>query len=100
MDMPFVHDRGGAWGTGRFPTLSRRKGHAGGTWFPPRTRAGGERASFGDSADLVRGRDAGSDLLVEADDALDQRLGPRRAARHVDVDREDLVDALEDRVVV
>ena len=34
-------ERGGVWGTGRFPTLSRR-GHAGETWFPPRERAEGE----------------------------------------------------------
>ena len=40
------------------------------------------------------------DLLVEADDPLHQRLRPRRAAGHVDVDRDDPVDALEDRVVV
>ena len=37
---------------------------------------------------------------MQADDPLHQRLGPRRAAGHVDVDGDDLVDALEDRVVV
>src|SRR3954447_16217863 len=34
------------------------------------------------------------DALLQEDDALQQRLGPRRAARHVDVDRDDLVHAL------
>src|SRR4249920_235151 len=38
---------GGVWGTGRFPTFSRRRGHAGETWFPPRPRAEGERSSRG-----------------------------------------------------
>jgi hypothetical protein len=28
-------ERGGVWGTGRFPTPSRRRGHTGETWFPP-----------------------------------------------------------------
>ncbi len=46
------------------------------------------------------GGDAGADLLVQTDDALEQRLRPRRAAGDVDVHRDDLVDALEDRVVV
>jgi hypothetical protein len=40
------------------------------------------------------------DLLLEPDDPLQQRLGPRRAARDVDVDRDDLVDALGDGVRV
>src|SRR3954470_24950637 len=52
------------------------------------------------SADLVRRRDARLDLLLEPDDALDERFRARRAAGHVDVDRDDLVDALQDRVVV
>src|SRR5688572_10278815 len=39
-------ERGGVWGTGRFPTTSRRRGFAGETWFPPRTRARGERCSW------------------------------------------------------
>ena len=60
----------------------------------------GRRHCLGDPADLVGGRNAGLDLLVQADDALHQRLGSRRAAGHVDVDRDDLVDALEHRVVV
>src|SRR5918999_1308703 len=41
-----AYERGGVWGTGRFPTLSRRRGHVGETWFPPRTRAEGERWSL------------------------------------------------------
>src|SRR5678816_2740674 len=42
----------------------------------------------------------GGDLLLEPDDPLEQRLRPGRAARDVDVDRQDLVDALGDRVRV
>src|SRR5207247_5517186 len=40
------------------------------------------------------------DLVLQFEEALDQRLGPRRAARDVDINGNDLVDALEDRVVV
>ena len=36
------------------------------------------------------------DLLLELDDAVDERLGARRAAGHEDVDRHDLIDALDD----
>src|SRR5919106_6575239 len=50
MGRPAAHERGGVWGTGRFPTLSRRRGHQGETWFPSasrwRPRAGGERCSL------------------------------------------------------
>src|SRR3970040_3149261 len=42
---PPTYERGGVWGTGRFPTLSRRTGHAGETWFPPRQRDEIERCS-------------------------------------------------------
>ena len=35
-----------------------------------------------------------------ADDRVEQHLGPRRTAGQVDVDRDDVVDALDDRVVV
>ena len=42
----------------------------------------------------------GGDLLLQLEDAVQQRLRPRRAARHVDVDRDDLVDALRDAVGV
>src|SRR3954470_4435172 len=40
------------------------------------------------------------DALLQEDDALEQRLGPRRAPGDVDVDGDDLVDALRDRVAV
>src|SRR3712207_4279260 len=40
------------------------------------------------------------DLLLQAQDAVQQRLRSGRAAGHVDVDRDDLVDALGDRVGV
>src|SRR3954454_10597867 len=40
------------------------------------------------------------DALLQQHDALEQRLGPRRAARHVDVDRDHLVDALRHGVAV
>src|SRR3990172_1425952 len=40
------------------------------------------------------------DLVLELQDALDQRLGPRRTAGHVDVYGHDLIDPLEDRIVV
>src|SRR5918995_5971238 len=37
---PWLHyELGGVWGTGRFPTFSKRRGHAGETGFPPRPRA-------------------------------------------------------------
>ena len=42
-----AYERGGVWGTGRFPTSSRRRGLVGETWFPPRERAAGERSSRG-----------------------------------------------------
>src|SRR5262245_50624746 len=41
-----------------------------------------------------------SDLALELHDAVDERLGARRTARHVDVDRHDLIDALHERVIV
>src|SRR5215213_7318303 len=40
------------------------------------------------------------DALLEQHDALEQGLGPRRAAGHVHVDRDQLVDALGHRVGV
>ena len=43
---------------------------------------------------------AGADLLVQGEDGVQQRLGRRRAAGGVDVDRDDLVHALDDGVVV
>src|SRR5437870_5326226 len=41
-----------------------------------------------------------ADALLQQHDALEQRLGPRWAAGHVHVDRDQLVDALGDRVAV
>src|SRR5690349_16801693 len=38
------------------------------------------------------------DLLLQLHQALGERFRPRRAAGHVDVDRDDLVDAVADRV--
>src|SRR5881275_1399763 len=38
------------------------------------------------------------DLVLNAEEALGERLGARRAARHVDVHRHDLVDALAHRI--
>src|SRR4051794_24549182 len=40
------------------------------------------------------------DLFLKLDDRVDQGLGPRRAAGHVDVDRQELVGARHHRVVV
>src|SRR5215813_14517712 len=40
------------------------------------------------------------DLLLQLDDAVDERLGPRRAAGDVDVYRHHLIHALDDRVVI
>ena len=50
MDWFPVYERGGVWGTGRFPTLSRRRGlrrrkHGFRSPFRWRTRAKGERCS-------------------------------------------------------
>src|SRR3954453_3542470 len=49
---------------------------------------------------VARGQVLARDLLLQPDDALEQRLRPRRAPRHVDVDGDDLVDALRDAVRV
>src|SRR3954470_263493 len=40
------------------------------------------------------------DLVLELDDPVHQRLRPRRAAGHVDVDGDEAVGALHERVVV
>src|SRR6266516_1806424 len=42
----------------------------------------------------------GADALLQLDDAVQERLGPGRAAGDVDVHRDDLVDAFGDRVGV
>ncbi len=46
------------------------------------------------------GQLAGTDLLVQGKDRMQQRLGPRRATGCIHVDRNNLVDALHDGVVV
>ncbi len=65
-------------------------------------RGQAERA-FSSSA-ICRSRFAPSlrvlDLVVQLEDRVDQHLRPRRAAGQVHVDRHDVVDALDDRVVV
>src|SRR5262245_7632444 len=40
------------------------------------------------------------DLLLELDDAVNERFGSRRAAGHEDIDGNDLIDALHERVVI
>src|SRR4051812_13157058 len=40
------------------------------------------------------------DLVVQLEDRVGEHLRPRRAAGEVHVDRDDVVDALDDRVVV
>src|SRR5919106_6139405 len=43
---PLARERGeGVWGNREVPPQSRRRGHVGETWFPPRKRAEGERRS-------------------------------------------------------
>src|SRR5690242_5663333 len=54
-----TRERGGVWGTGRFPALSEEGGPVGETWFPPRTRARGERCSCGDPGRRVSGEGCG-----------------------------------------
>ena len=77
---PWLHyERGGAWGTGRFPTSLREKGHAGETGFPPRPRAAGEWWSRGL---LPRQPDGVAEL---ADAAV-----PARAREHEPRERHDL----------
>ena len=39
-------------------------------------------------------------LPLELDDPVDERFGPRRATGHVHVDRNDLIDALHESIVV
>ena len=56
---PPAHERGGMWGTGRFPIDSGRRGHVGETWFPPRERAEGERRFLLIRATPARPRSAG-----------------------------------------
>src|SRR5689334_8494884 len=58
--------------------------------------SGGERRRLAVD-DLVALR---LDLLLQQDEAVEHLLRPRRAPRDVDVDRDDVVDALHRRVVV
>ena len=60
-------------------------------------------AAVSSSGDLGRavGAELGVlDLVVQLEDRVDQHLRARRAAGEVHVDRDDVVDALDDRVVV
>ena len=84
-------ERGGVWGTGRFPTLSGRRGHAGETWFP---REREPKASVAHSVDplekdvdlaAARQADAPGEIVL---DAVREEL--RLAAR------EHLLGVLED----
>ena len=64
---------------------------------PLRTPSSCHRRHWATPRICVGRRHARLDLLVQPDDALHQRLRPRWAPGHVDVDRHDLVDALERR---
>ena len=71
----------------------------------PFWRRGGQRVEGGglELEDLllaVRAELAGLDLVVELEDRVDEHLRARRAAGEVHVDGDDVVDALDDRVVV
>ena len=72
------------WGTGRFPTLSRRRGHAGETWFPPRTRAEGERCSSAREADERGQEDDAGEQVPGRDHPGEEELGDGDADRDVD----------------
>src|SRR4029453_13311348 len=79
-----------AWAsTRRQPSLGP-PGHPPGVPPPPPPR----RVAGGDN----RRRARRADPLLELHDPVEQRLRPGRAAGHVHVDRDDLVDALGDRV--
>ena len=65
----------------------------------------GQHAIPGPRRLVARGRQPGArcawlDLLLQLEQALEQRLGARRAAGDVHVDRHDLVDAVDDVVAV
>src|ERR1700754_1304166 len=47
---------------------------------------------------LTRDRVGAADLLLQLQDAVDQRFGRRRATRHVDVDRNDAIATTHDRI--
>ena len=42
----------------------------------------------------------GLDLLLEKIDSINQLLGPRWTAGNVDIDRDDLIDSLNQRVII
>ena len=58
----------------------------------------GDGAEFGESAHPSRCDLPALDLLFQLEDRVHQAVRRRRAARHPDVDRDDLVDALHDVV--
>ena len=58
------------------------------------------RCSASASASIGGGRSEVADLVAQLEHRVDQHLRPRRAAGQVHVDRHDVVDALDDRVVV
>ena len=73
------------------------------------TRTRLARAPILDSSGLCRCSDSAhaqpraigagaADLVLQLEDPVDQRLGGRRTARHVDVDRHDAVAAAHDRI--
>src|SRR5690349_20045162 len=62
---------------------------------PRKVRSSVRRYSACHSAELVCRRHARKYLLVQAENPLHQRFGPRWTTRHVDVDRDDLVHALQ-----
>ena len=76
------------------PTGPPRAGYEGG-------RTGGALSASGcRSVRPARSGPLPRDLLLKAQDAVQQRLRPGRAAGDIDVDRDELVDALRDRVGV
>src|SRR5437763_2469904 len=72
----------------------------GSTPHPRKMRSIFRASSACDLAHFVRGRNAGEHALVQPDDAFHQRLWAWWTARDIDVDGDDLVDALKRRVVV
>src|SRR3954464_8323850 len=64
-----------------------------------RQRLGADRADVVLRRPVVTvGQRLAADLLLQPEDAVEQRFGSRRASRHVDIDGDDLVDALRDAV--
>src|SRR6185312_2518371 len=83
-----ANERGGVWGTGRFPTGSEEGGPVGETWFPPRRRAGGERCSRPVSEQIAHALALGQQVAAQAlDDVLVHVVGGdvlRRSGRVLD----------------